>query len=191
MTQRQPFVELLRSPTTLQSLVHCLTSLCVCSYDDARPLLVDAERRATTIGAADADVYSLQHLPEETIILAHDSQYVKDTCECRPGAPPAATNTTLVSLCRRLLREARDCGLRVVWVKVRGHSKAAPNGAGAIPDASFATIQGNDMADKAADRGALGEERAAMDIQGYIYHHLHAHVDLEVWQARHAESTRL
>ena len=150
----------------------------------------DAERQATTIGAANADVYSLQHLPEETIILAHDSQYVKDTCECRPGAPPAATNTTLVSLCRRLLREARDCGLRIVWVKVRGHSKAAANRADNILAASFATVQGNDMADKTAGRGALGEERNVQDIQGYIYHHLHRQIDMEVWQSRHAASTR-
>ena len=54
-----------------------------------------------------------------------------------------------------------------------------------------ATIAGNERADKEVDKGADGRSKNALDIQGYIYHHLHAHVDLEVWQTRHAESTRL
>ena len=83
-----------------------------------------------------------EHVPIETVILAHDSQYVKDTCEVQAGATPAVTNTTLVSLCRRLLHEAKDCGLKIVWVKVRGHSKAADGGA-KLPPASLATVRGN------------------------------------------------
>ena len=34
---------------------------------------------------------------------------------------------TVVTLCRRLLLEAVDCGVHVVWVKVRGHSEEAGN----------------------------------------------------------------
>ena len=113
-------------------------------------------------------------------------------CECRPGAPPAAANTTLVSLCRRLLREAADCGIRVVWVKVRGHSQALADGA-QISAASRGTVYGNEWADKAADYGAdpAKAPKAEMDIYGYVEAHLHAVVDLEVWQARHEEGTRL
>ena len=33
--------------------------------------------------------------------------------------------------------------------------------------------------------------QAEMDIQGYVAAHLHAVVDLEVWQARHEEGIRL
>ena len=54
-----------------------------------------------------------------------------------------------------------------------------------------ATIAGNERADKEVDQGADGRSKNALDIQGYIYHHLHAHIDLEVWQARQAESTWL
>ena len=106
-------------------------------------------------------------------MLAHDSQYVKDTCECKSGALPAATNTTLVSLCRRLLREAADCGIKVTWVKVREHSEAAAKGA-TIPPASRATVDGNETADGAADEGAKhkckdhGHDRSAVDVNGYI-----------------------
>ena len=101
----------------------------------------------------------------------------------------AATNTTLVSLYWRLLQEARDCGLKVVWVKVRGHSAAANNGAD-IPSASRATVDGNNWADKAAEYGATREPKEEKDIQNYIYYHLHRHVDVEAWQSRRDESTR-
>ena len=109
---------------------------------------------------------------------------MKDTCEVRAGKTPAATNTTLVSLCRRLLHEAKDCGLKVVWVKVRGHSKAAEDSAD-IPSASLATVHGNEWAGKAAEYGADGVKppRCVCDITGYIRHHLHWHVDLEEWQS--------
>ena len=112
---------------------------------------------ATTAAAAAVAADSAnptEHIPLETVILAHDSQYVKDTCEVQAGSAPAATNTTLVSLCRRLLQEARDCGLKVVWVKVRGHSAAANNGAD-IPSANRATVDGNNWADKAAEYGLI------------------------------------
>ena len=122
-----------------------------------RRLLAQAAREHGDFDTAATMASSTAHLPIETVILAHDSQYVKDTCEVRVGAPPAATNTTLVSLCRRLLQEAKDCGLKVVWVKVRGHSKAADDGA-QIPPASLATVHGNEWADTAAGYGATGEK---------------------------------
>ena len=86
--------------------------------------------------------------------------------------------------------------VKVTWVKVRGHSEAAANGA-TIPAASRATVDGNETADGAADDGAKckckdhGHDRSAVDINSYINWHLHAEVDIEVWQARWDASTRL
>ena len=79
---------------------------------------------------------------------------------------------------------------------MRGHSEAAASGA-VIPAASRATVDGNETADGAADDGAKfkckdhGHDRSAADINSYINWHLHAEVDIEVWQARRDASTRL
>ena len=62
-----------------------------------------------------------------TLVLAYDSQYTRDMCDVGDGAPPSRKNTTVVTLCRRLLHEAVNCGIKVVWVKVRGHSGDAGN----------------------------------------------------------------
>eukprot|EP01052_Picozoa_sp_SAG31_P013472 SAG31_NODE_810_length_11919_cov_4.480924_10_plen_98_part_00 len=65
-------------------------------------------------------------LPIETVILAHDSAYVRTVCDVPPVNPPPELNSTVVMLCRKLLAEAREQGLHIVWVKVRGHSEAVP-----------------------------------------------------------------
>ena len=86
--------------------------------------------------------------------------------------------------------------LKVIWVKVCGHSEAAAKGA-TILHASRATVDGNETANESADDGAKhkckdhGHDRSAVDINGYINWHLHAEVDIEVWQARRDASTRL
>ena len=58
-----------------------------------------------------------------TLVLVYDSQYTRDMCDVGDGAPPSRKNTTVVTLCRRLLQEAVDRGVKVIWVKVRGHSE--------------------------------------------------------------------
>ena len=185
-------ITLSNNTAELSALPHILVAL----LTRWRRAMARAAHAAGTLSYDTRYANPTEHIPVQTVVLAHDSQYVKDTCECRPGAPPAATNTTLVSLCQRLLREAADCGLKVEWVKVRGHSKAAAGGA-TIPPASQATVDGNERADKAANEGAKrkcrdhGHDHAAADINGYINWHLYAEVDLEVWQARWDESTRL
>jgi len=185
-------ITLSNNTAELSALPHILITLLI----RRRAAMAAAARAAGTLHYDDRYANPTEHVPAITLVLAHDSQYVKDTCECKPGAPPAATNTTLVSLCRRLLREAADCGIKVVWVKVRGHSEAAAGGA-VIPAASRATVDGNETADGAADDGAKfkckdhGHDRSAVDINSYINWHLHAEVDIEVWQARRDASTRL
>ena len=169
----------------LSALPHILVRILI----RRRQRMAQASREHGCLNPAADFANPTGHIPLETVILAHDSQYVKDTCEVQAGTAPAATNTTLVSLCRRLLQEARDCGLKVVWVKVRGHSAAANNDAD-IPPASRATVDGNNWADKAAEYGATREPKEEKDIQNYIYYHLHRHVDVEAWQSRRDESTR-
>ena len=55
---------------------------------------------------------------------------------------------TVVTLCRRLLLEAVDCGVHVVWVKVRGHSEEA----------------GNDRAGAAATAGQNGRKSGVLRL---------------------------
>ena len=50
-------------------------------------------------------------LPPATLILAYDSAYTHEQCTGR--LVPAATNTTVIAVCRRLLREAESLGIDV------------------------------------------------------------------------------
>eukprot|EP01052_Picozoa_sp_SAG31_P017484 SAG31_NODE_1197_length_9441_cov_5.823592_1_plen_90_part_00 len=81
-------------------------------------------------------------------------------------------STTVVMLCRKLLAEAREQGLHIVWVKVRGHSEAVPGKLEKrhqrdLTDAAFATIIGNDWADKAAGKGMAGKTKDAECVRAY------------------------
>ena len=96
-------------------------------------------------------------LPPTTLILAYDSAYTHAQCTGR--LVPAATNTTVIAVCRRLLREAESLGIDVTWVKVRWHSKAA---------ATDATVIGNTWAEKAADNGQEGRSRKERSVATYI-----------------------
>ena len=89
-------------------LVHILNDI------RRRQCMAQAAREHGCLGPAVEVANPTEHIPLETVILAHDSEYVKDTCEVQVGTAPAATNTTLVSLCRQLLQEACDCGLKLV-----------------------------------------------------------------------------
>lgn len=124
-------------------LVHCCT---------LRRQQLGAARQAYHDGAAAA-----WGLPPATLILAYDSAYTHEQCTGR--LVPAATNTTVIAVCRRLLREAESLGIDVTWVKVRGHSKAA---------ATDATVIGNTWADKAADYGQEGRSRKERSVATYI-----------------------
>ena len=86
----------------------------------------------------------------------YDSQYTRDMCDVGDGTPPSRKNTTVVTLCRRLLQEAVDCGVKVIWVKVRGHS----------------TEEGNDRADGAATAGQNGRKNGVLRLDRYITEHL-------------------
>eukprot|EP01052_Picozoa_sp_SAG31_P034390 SAG31_NODE_4012_length_3665_cov_74.538138_2_plen_306_part_00 len=110
--------------------------------------------------------------------MAYDSQYTKDECTAGPHAPLPDNNATAISLCRRLLRDAQDCGVNVIWVKVRGHSQAVPGERETrdqqhLTDAAFATVLGNDWADEAATRGKAGKRQREQKVAEYV----HAHVD--------------
>ena len=68
-----------------------------------------------------------------------------------------------MAVCRRLIREAAELGIVVVWAKVRGHFVADP---------TDATVVGNDRADKAADKGQEGKRKGELTVATYIYHEL-------------------
>ena len=106
---------------------------------------------------ADLCLLAYWGLPPTTLILAYDSAYTHAQCTGR--LVPAATNTTVIAVCRRLLREAESIGIDVTWVKVRGHSKAA---------ATYATVISNTWADKAADYGQEGRSRKQSSVATYI-----------------------
>ena len=61
-----------------------------------------------------------------------------------------------MTLCRRLLQEAVDRGVKVTWVKVRGHSEE----------------EGNDRADRAATVGQNGRKNGVLPLDRYIMEHL-------------------
>ena len=84
--------------------------------------------------------------------MAYDSQYTRDMCDVGDGAPPSWKNTTVVTLYRRLQLEAVDCGVKVAWVKVRGHSKE----------------KWNDQADAAATAGQNGRKSGVLRLDRYI-----------------------
>ena len=74
---------------------------------------------------------------EYTVILVYDSQYVRDMCDVADAHPLPATNRTVTAVARQMIKAAKLQGIRVRWVKVRGHSKD----------------HGNDKADEAATTG--------------------------------------
>ena len=85
-------IALSNNTAELSALPHILVQVLIWR----RQAMADAARAAGTFDESATEVAnSLEHLPLETLILAHDSQYVKDTCECAPGAAPAATNTCI------------------------------------------------------------------------------------------------
>ena len=92
-----------------------------------------------------------------TLVLVYDSQYTRDMCDVGDGAPPSRKNTTVVTLCRRLLQEAVDRGVKVIWVKVRGHSEE----------------EGNDRADGAATAGQNGRKNGVLRLDRYITEKCH------------------
>ena len=98
-----------------------------------------------------------------TVVFAYDSQYTRQMCDVGEYAPLPAKNRTIVALCRRLLLEAAALGVRVTWVKVRGHSTA---------DANHPTVIGNEHADTAADEGQKGRTKGEVDVATYMRHEL-------------------
>ena len=74
---------------------------------------------------------------EYTVILVYDSQYVREMCDVTDAQPLPETNRTVVAVARHMIKVARLHGIRIRWVKVRGHSGD----------------RGNDKADEAATRG--------------------------------------
>ena len=112
-----------------------------------------AEGRAAGLHDEAEAIHAIEvHGRPTTLVLAYDSQYTRDMCDVGAGAPPSRKNTTVVTLCRRLLLEAVDCGVKVVWAKVRGHSEEA----------------GNDRADAAATAGQNGRKSCVLRLDRYI-----------------------
>ena len=71
----------------------------------------------------------------------------------RPDAlksPPK--NRSVITLVRQLLNDAEDMGIKIHWIKVRGHSGD----------------RGNDQADAAATMGLKGYRHGASDIAKYL-----------------------
>eukprot|EP01052_Picozoa_sp_SAG31_P001877 SAG31_NODE_63_length_28659_cov_23.074685_12_plen_239_part_00 len=133
-------------------------------------------------------------LPIETVILAHDSTYVRTVCDVPPLNPPPELNSTVVMLCRKLLAEAREQGLHIVWVKVRGHSEAVPGKLDKrdqrdLTDAAFATIIGNDWADYAAGKGMVGRTKDVECVRAYADAYLTT-AAMAVWKTRFVGSSR-
>ena len=95
--------------------------------------------------------------------FAYDSQYTRECCDVDAATPLPQKNMTVVAVCRRLIREAAELGIVVVWAKVRGHSVADP---------ADATVVGNDCADKAADKGQEGKRKGGLHVATYMYSEL-------------------
>ena len=74
---------------------------------------------------------------EYTVILVYDSQYVRDMCDVTDAHPLPTTNRTVTAVARQMIKVAKLQGIRVWWVKVRGHPKD----------------RGNDKADEVATIG--------------------------------------
>ena len=98
-----------------------------------------------------------------TVILVYDSQYVRDMCDVADAHPLPATNRTVVAVARQMIRAAKQQGIRVRWVKVRGHSGD----------------RGNDKADEAATIGMKNGTRLR-----------EAHVAQALQQAAEAEESK-
>eukprot|EP01043_Picozoa_sp_COSAG02_P002940 COSAG02_NODE_69_length_42323_cov_23.507850_27_plen_139_part_00 len=81
-------------------------------------------------------------------IMVYDSQYTKDTCTAPEHVPVPCTNHTVIVVCRRLIKAARDRRVQISWVKVKGHSKE----------------EGNDAADKLAGYAQNGGAKNAQDV---------------------------
>ena len=91
---------------------------------------------------------------EYTVILVYDSQYVRDMCDVADAHPLPTTNRTVTAVARQMIKAAKQQGIRVRWVKVRGHSGD----------------RGNDKADEAATIGMkngtrLREAHVARSLQ--------------------------
>ena len=82
----------------------------------------------------------------------YDSQYIKDMCTKPAYAPPPQKNRSVITLVRQLLNDAEDMGIKIHWIKVRGHSGD----------------RGNDQADEAATMGLKGYRHGASDIAKYL-----------------------
>ena len=117
-----------------------------------QPITKHTHHPQTRMRSLAAWVTCFEHQRRALDALAYDSQYTRDMCDVGGGAPPSRKNTTVVALCRRLLHEAVNCGIKVVWVKVRGHSGEAGGG----------------RADSAATAGQNGRERGVLRLDRYI-----------------------
>ena len=94
----------------------------------------------------------MRSLGQPATILVYDSQYIKDMCTKPAHAPPPQKNRSVITLVRQLLNDAKDMGIKIHWIKVRGHSGD----------------RGNDQADEAATMGLKGHRRGASDIARYL-----------------------
>ena len=97
------------------------------------------------------------------MILVYDSQYVRDMCDVADAHPLPATNRTVTAVARQMIKAAKQQGIRVRWVKVRGHSGD----------------RGNDKADEAATIGMKNGTRLR-----------EAHVAQSLQQAAEAEACK-
>ena len=100
---------------------------------------------------------------EYTVILVYDSQYVRDMCDVADTHPLPTTNRTVIAVARQMIKAAKLQGIRVRWVKVRGHSGD----------------RGNDKADEAATIGMKNGTRLR-----------EAHVAQSLQQAAEAEARK-
>ena len=178
----------------LSAVPHILTRV----LRERRRILTQAASIPTRVSSEHVQYLRSRAAVPETLILAYDSEYTRQMCDVSPDAPLPSSNATVISLCRRLLLEARDCGVHVCWVKVRGHSQAVPGERHTrdqqhLDDAAFATVIGNDWADWAATQGKNGGRKREQAVAAYVTDYVDnaAHVPRAIVARPHAPPTTL
>ena len=178
----------------LSAVPHILTRV----LRERRRILTQAASIPTRVSSVHVQYLRSRAAVPETLILAYDSEYTRQMCDVSPDAPLPSSNATVISLCRRLLLEARDCGVHVCWVKVRGHSQAVPGERHTrdqqhLDDAAFATVLGNDWADWAATQGKNGGRKREQAVAAYVTDYVDnaAHVPRAIVARPHAPPTTL